>query len=100
MLQQLLICLRGTCSVVFDDGRGEIRLDRPDVGIYIPAMIWSMQYRYSPDALLMVFPDAMLMVRTDRYDVADYIRDYDDFLAEESFPRKSNNFRSGARTRH
>lgn len=73
---QFLICLRGSCTAVADDGtvRQEFVLDRCDRGLYIPAMIWGTQYRYSRDALLLVFA-------SDHYDPADYIRDYQDFLA-------------------
>src|SRR5688572_25343608 len=73
---QFLVCLRGSLSVVVDDGRSseEIALDRPSIGLHIPPMIWAVQYRYSEDALLLVFA-------SDRYDAGDYIRDYDEFLS-------------------
>lgn len=73
---QFLICIRGTCSVVADDGhkRVEVLLDAPSKGIYLPPMTWGVQYKYSPDALLLVFA-------SDYYDAADYIRNYADFLA-------------------
>lgn len=72
---QFLICVRGNCSVVADDGvnRQEFMLDRPELGIYLPPMIWGIQYKYSPDAVLMVFASHF-------YDGADYIRDYSEFL--------------------
>ncbi|MFP1683038.1 WxcM-like domain-containing protein [Alloalcanivorax sp. C16-1] len=71
---QFLICARGSCSVVADDGknRQEFLLDRPDVGIHLPPMIWGTQYRYSSDALLLVFA-------SDYYSNEDYIRNYEDF---------------------
>ena len=28
------------------------RLDRPNLGIYVPPMVWAVQYKYTPDALL------------------------------------------------
>jgi UDP-2-acetamido-3-amino-2,3-dideoxy-glucuronate N-acetyltransferase len=73
---QFLVCLRGSLSVVVDDGKSseEIALDRPSVGLYLPPMIWAVQYRYSADALLLVFA-------SDPYDARDYIRDYDEFLS-------------------
>lgn len=73
---QFLIAARGSISVVVDDGvmREEIRLDSPDRGLYVPPMVWAAQYRYSPDAILLVFA-------SDLYDAADYIRDYDEFLS-------------------
>ncbi len=73
---QFLVCLRGSLSVVVDDGTSseEIVLDRPSIGLYLPPMIWAVQYRYSADALLLVFA-------SDPYDAGDYIRDYDEFLS-------------------
>ena len=73
---QFLICVRGSCAVVADDGarRVEIALDAPNRGIYLPPMTWGIQYKYSADALLLVFASLP-------YDSSDYIRDYADFLA-------------------
>lgn len=75
--QQFLICLHGSCRVLLDDGRKrcEVTLDRPDMGVFMPEMIWGTQYRYSKDAVLLVFAS-----RT--YEPEDYVRTYDDFLAE------------------
>ncbi len=74
--RQFLICLRGSLSVVVDDGRSseEIVLDQPSVGLYLPPMVWAVQYRYSTDAMLLVFA-------SEHYDATDYIRDYDEFLS-------------------
>jgi UDP-2-acetamido-3-amino-2,3-dideoxy-glucuronate N-acetyltransferase len=71
---QFLICVRGSCAVVADDGsnRQEFLLDRPDVGIHLPPMVWGIQYKYSADAVLLVFASHY-------YDGADYIRDYLEF---------------------
>lgn len=73
---QFLVCARGSVSVVVDDGSTseEIALDAPNLGLYVPPMIWAVQYRYTADALLLVFA-------SDHYDPDDYIRDYDDFLS-------------------
>ena len=53
--------------------REEVFLDRPNLGLYIPAMIWGIQHSYSADAVLLVFA-------SDYYDPADFIRDYNQFL--------------------
>lgn len=76
-LHELLVCLKGSCSVVLDDGvsRDEVVLDRPDIGLYIPPMIWAIQYKYSSDAVLLV-------LASDVYESGDYIRDYDAYLRE------------------
>ncbi len=73
--KQFLICVAGQCSVVVDDGknREEFVLDSPDLGIYLPPMTWGIQYKYSVDAVLLVFA-------SEYYDPKDYIRDYSDFL--------------------
>ena len=75
--KQFLLCLHGSCRVLLDDGktRCEVTLDRPDMGVFMPEMIWGTQYRYSPDAVLMVFAS-----RT--YEADDYLRTYDEFLTE------------------
>lgn len=72
---QFLICVRGSCAVLADDGENKIEvvLDAPNRGIYLPPMIWGVQYKYSPDALLIVFA-------SDYYDASDYIRSYAEFL--------------------
>lgn len=71
---QFLICVKGTCSVVADDGknREEFQLSAPDLGVYLPPLIWGIQYKYSADAVLLVFA-------SDYYDNKDYIRDYGEF---------------------
>jgi hypothetical protein len=75
--KQFLICLHGSCRVLLDDGtrRCEVTLDRPDMGIYMPEMIWGTQYRYSPDAVLFVFASRP-------YEDDDYLRTYEEFLSE------------------
>lgn len=72
---QFLICVQGSCALVVDDGtnREEIALDRPTIGVYMPPMTWGIQYKFSPDAMLLV-------LASDPYEPDDYIRDYEDFL--------------------
>jgi UDP-2-acetamido-3-amino-2,3-dideoxy-glucuronate N-acetyltransferase len=74
---QFLVCLKGSCSVVLDDGknRNEVLLDSPIIGLYLPPMVWGIQYKYTPDAILLVLV-------SDIYDADDYIRDYDLFIQE------------------
>lgn len=77
--EQFLVCLHGSVHVVVDDGsvNREICLDAPDKGVYMPAMIWGVQYKFSKDAVLMVFA-------SHPYDSEEYIRDYGLFVAEKS----------------
>jgi acetyltransferase-like isoleucine patch superfamily enzyme/dTDP-4-dehydrorhamnose 3,5-epimerase-like enzyme len=79
---QFLVCLRGRCRVVVDDGetREEILLERPNVGVYLPPMVWGIQYQYSADAMLLAFASHY-------YDPDDYIRDYEVFAAAAAATR-------------
>jgi dTDP-4-dehydrorhamnose 3,5-epimerase-like enzyme len=72
---QFLVCIKGSCSVVLDDGknRDEVSLNQANIGLYIPSMIWNIQYKYTSDAVLLV-------LASDVYQEEDYIRDYDEYL--------------------
>jgi len=73
---QFLVAVRGSVHVVADDGqrREQFVLDRPGLGLHLPPMTWGIQYRYTPDAMLLV-------LASHAYDPADYVRDYEQFLA-------------------
>lgn len=72
--KQFLICTHGQCSVLADDGqnREEFLLDDPSLGLYLPPLTWGVQYKYSSDAVLLVFASHY-------YDSAEYIRSYQEF---------------------
>jgi UDP-2-acetamido-3-amino-2,3-dideoxy-glucuronate N-acetyltransferase len=73
--EQLLICVSGSLRVSMTDGRerDDVVLDSPSVGLHLPTLVWSTQYEYSSDAVLMV-------LCSETYDPASYIRNYDDFI--------------------
>lgn len=74
--EQFLIALRGSVSVLVDDGGGhrdEIMLDSPSKGLWLPSGRWGEQYGHSPDCLLLVLASM-------QYENADYIRSYGEFL--------------------
>jgi len=72
---QFLICVKGSCAAVVDDGKSrcEVLLESPDMGVHLPPLTWGIQYKYSSDAVLLVFASHV-------YDAADYIRDYTEFV--------------------
>ncbi|EKN4261927.1 sugar 3,4-ketoisomerase [Escherichia coli] len=76
-LQQVAICVKGSCRFLLDDGRTkeEIILDKPDTGLHINSFIWREMHDFSEDCVLMVLASEL-------YDEDDYIRDYNDFLKE------------------
>ncbi len=73
-LKQILICVHGSCKIHLDDGREteEVLLNKANEGLYIEGLIWREMYDFSPDAVLMV-------LASEYYDEADYIRDYGEF---------------------
>jgi len=74
-LEQILICVHGSCKVALEDGqtRQEICLDDPTLGLYISNDTWREMYDFSEGAVLLV-------LASEHYDEADYIRDYTKFL--------------------
>lgn len=75
-LQQCLIALSGSFTVVVDDGqeRKEILLNRPDKGLLIPNGIWRELIEFSSGAVC-------LSLVSEEYDESDYIREYEEFVA-------------------
>lgn len=74
-LQQILICVSGSCKIHLDNGfdTAEVLLDKPSEGLYIANDMWREMYDFSPDAVLLV-------LASEYYDEADYIRNYEDFI--------------------
>lgn len=74
-LKQLAICLKGSCRFILDDGKSkeEILLDTPLQGLYIDGVIWREMHDFSEDCVLLV-------LASEHFSEADYIRDYQDFL--------------------
>lgn len=72
---QFLICVKGSVIATVDNGKSQkiVKLDKPNIGVYMPPMIWGIQSQYSSDAVLLVFT-------SEAYDPDDYIRNYDEFL--------------------
>ena len=73
----VLINVAGTSKVKVKDGFGNetiFCLNRPHTGIYLPRMVWKDMYDFSPDSVLLV-------LASEHYDPAEYIRNYNDFVA-------------------
>lgn len=75
-LRQLLIATSGAVDVIMDDGaqKKTFHLDKPWEGLLIPSGLWRDLENFSSDAVL-------LCIASEKYDAADYIRDYEEFLA-------------------
>lgn len=78
--RQLLICVNGSCEVVCEMPNGDRTLhllDRPSKGLIIEGMVWHEMKNFSRDSVLLV-------LASEHYDEADYIRDYNEFLRSRS----------------
>ncbi|MGE4416323.1 MAG: FdtA/QdtA family cupin domain-containing protein [Marinobacterium sp.] len=74
-LKQVAVCVTGSCRMLLDDGQNkeEVLLDSPTKGLVIEDLVWREMHDFTPDCVLLV-------LASEHYDEADYIRDYDDFL--------------------
>lgn len=74
-LEQILVCVHGSCKVLLDNGyeKKDVVLDKPYEGLYIANDTWREMYDFSDGAVLLV-------LASEHYDEADYIRNYEDFL--------------------
>ena len=74
-LHQFIVAMSGSFDVVLDDGKEQKRfhLNRSYYGLYVCPMMWRHLDNFSSGAVCMVLASA-------HYDVADYIRNHEEFL--------------------
>ena len=75
-LQQFLVALSGSFDVLLNDGKVEktVTLNKPFEGLLISKGIWRELKNFSSGAVCLV-------VASEVFEEADYIRDFEDFLA-------------------
>lgn|SRR5574344_1661358 len=80
---QLLIAASGAFDVKMDDGTSSkiYRLDRPYYGLHIPPGIWAEEISFSSGSICLV-------LASHPYEEADYIRDYQEFIAYAKLRRR------------
>ena len=78
-LEAFIIAMSGSFDVVLDDGGAQKRfhLNRSYFGLYVSPMVWRELDNFSSGSVSMV-------LASDFYDEADYIRDYDTY--KENLP--------------
>ena len=79
-LQQFLVALSGSFDVILNDGKQEktVTLNKPYEGLLITNGIWRELKNFSSGSVCLV-------VASDVFEEADYIRDFEDFLAITKF---------------
>lgn len=73
--QEFIVALSGAFDVVLDDGKDKktFSLNRSYMGLYVPKGMWRTMTNFSTNSLALVLSST-------KYDVNDYIMDYDEFL--------------------
>ncbi len=71
---ELLIAVSGSFEVVLDNGakKETVMLNKPNIGLLIPTLVWRELQNFSSGSVCLV-------LASDVFDEADYIRDYDHF---------------------
>ena len=74
-LKQFIVAMSGSFDVILDDGfdKRTIHMNRSYYGLYVSPMMWRDITNVSSGAVLMV-------LASERYNEADYFRDYNEFL--------------------
>ena len=74
-LEQLIVAASGSFTVTLNDGKSKrsFFLNRPYQGLYVKSGLWRDLGDFSSGAVCMVLASEV-------YDAADYIRDYDEFI--------------------
>ena len=73
-LREFVVAVSGSFDLVLDDGTRKTihHLNRSYYGIYVPNLVWRSLENFSTNALCLV-------LASEKYDVSDYVRDYDGF---------------------
>lgn len=73
--EEFVIALSGSFDVIVDDGKEKktFHMNRSYYGLYIPKGMWREMNNFSTNSLALEFAST-------KYDSADYIRDYNEFI--------------------
>jgi dTDP-4-dehydrorhamnose 3,5-epimerase-like enzyme len=74
-LEQVIICINGSCNIILDDGKEkiDIKLKNRNEGIYLKKTIWREMSNFSEDCILLVLANEF-------YDEKDYLKNYEEFI--------------------
>jgi dTDP-4-dehydrorhamnose 3,5-epimerase-like enzyme len=74
-LEQFILAMNGSFNITLDDGidKQTFELRKPNIGLYVPAMLWRDLYNFSEGAVCTVLASR-------KYEEEDYFRDYNAFI--------------------
>jgi acetyltransferase-like isoleucine patch superfamily enzyme len=75
-VHQFLVCLKGDCWLLVDDGRvrEQIALNSPRIGVLLSPMVWAGLYKFSHDAIVVVLASEASDASNDIHDYEEYTR--------------------------
>ncbi len=73
-LEQVIVAAMGAITVELDDGSGRrtVELRQPNVGLYVPAMLWSELVDFASGSIAVVLASLP-------YEEEEYVRDHDEY---------------------
>ena len=76
--EEFIVALSGSFDVVVNDGNREqvFHLSRPQIGLYVPKMIWRHIDNFSTNSVALVLASTP-------YDAADYIEVFEDYMTQK-----------------
>ncbi len=76
--KQILFCIQGSITIVLDNGddKEAITLKKPNEGLLLDTMMWHEMVAFKEGTVLLV-------IASEKFEEADYIRDYREFLREK-----------------
>ena len=74
--EEFIVALSGSFDVILDDGKEKqtFHLNRSYYGLYVPKGLWREMDNFSTNSLALVLAST-------KFDVNDYVRDYEEFKA-------------------
>ncbi len=74
-LKQLIVAASGSFDLIVNDGniKRTFHLNRPNYGVFLPPGLWRELDNFSSGSICLV-------LASQEYDEADYLRDYNDFI--------------------
>lgn len=80
-VETVLIAAMGgfTVTLSYGEDRARFTLRRPDVGLYVPPLVWRELDDFTSGSVCLV-------LASERYDEAEYIRDFGEFMSQTRKP--------------